>query len=115
MTNDERARMIGLLRDTVAESSQERVAQRIGRSAAAVNQVLKGVYKGNTDAVLERVKAELAEATTECPLLGTISLSYCIDSREREFRPTNHQRVRLWSACQTCERNSGGKAQGRKA
>jgi len=105
MTNRERERLTGLLREAVAGSSQAQVARTIGRSAAAINQVLKGVYAGNTDAVLERVDAEYGGAEVDCPVMGRIALAHCIENRARAFRPTNHQRVRLWKGCRDCERN----------
>ena len=105
MTNEEGERVMGILRRAVAESSQAQVARRIGRSPAAVNQVLKGIYAGDTDAVLERVSAEYGGAEVECPVMGLIALSHCIENRALAFRPTNHQRVKLWKGCRECERN----------
>jgi len=112
MTNNERAKAKEILRNAVAESSQAEVARRIGRSAAAVNQVLKGVYAGNTDAVLERVDAEYGGAETDCPVMGRIALSLCIENRTRAFRPTNHQRVKLWKECRGCANNPELKTRG---
>ena len=105
MTNEERERVMEILRQAVEKSSQAEVARRIGRSPAAVNQVLKGVYAGDTEAVLERVSAEFGGAEVECPVMGRIALSHCIENRERAFRPVNHQRVKLWKGCRECERN----------
>jgi hypothetical protein len=105
ISNDERERLIGVLRVAVAGSTQAEVARRINRSAAAINLVLKGTYAGNPDAILELVSAEFGGAEVDCPVMGTIPLIHCIENRQIEFMPTNHQRVRLWKGCRNCDRN----------
>ena len=106
MTETEKDRIMDVLRQAVAESSQAQVSRRIGRSPAAISQVLKGSYAGDTATVLELVAAEYGGAAVECPIMGSVALTLCIESRNIvDFRPTNHQRVRLWKMCRDCERN----------
>lgn len=103
--SDEGERLMGLLRDAVAATSQAEVARRIGRSAAAINQVLKGSYAGNPDMILELIGAEYGGDEVDCPVMGRIALTHCIENRQIAFSATNHQRVRLWKACRVCGHN----------
>ena len=93
-----------LLRRVVSETSQAAVARKIGRSAAAINQILKGTYAGNPGSILELVAAWYGTDTVECPVMGDVPLSRCIEERDRPFSATNPMRVRLFKACATCER-----------
>lgn len=99
---------IELLESAVAESSQAEVARRIGRSAAAINQVLKGTYAGNPEAILELIAAEYGGDTVDCPVMGEVALAQCIESRNRPFAATNPMRVRLFKACHNCNRRKHG-------
>lgn len=83
-------------------SSQGRVARRLGISAAVVNQVLGGAYKGRLDRVEARVRGEFMGATVQCPVLGEISRRDCISNQTLKFRPTNPLRVALRKACPVC-------------
>lgn len=102
MTNKDK---LELLRRAVAASSQAAVARRIGRSAAAVNQVLKGTYAGNPQAILDLVAAYFGDETVMCPVLGEIPRHRCIEERGKPFCPTNPVRVRLYKECAKCGRN----------
>lgn len=85
--------------------SQGQVAERLGISAAAVNQVLGNSYKGRLDRVEQRVRGELMKQTVICPVLGEISTRDCLDHQARSIKPfhaTNPLRVRLHQACPTC-------------
>ena len=66
-------RWIVALAEECDRSTQGRVADRLGISAAVVNQVLGSVYKGRLDRVEARVSGELLNATVLCPVLGEIS------------------------------------------
>ena len=82
--------------------SQGQVAERLGISAAAVNQVLGNSYKGRLDRIEQRVRGELMRKTVACPVLGEISTRDCLDHQARKFRATNPLRVRLHQTCPTC-------------
>jgi transcriptional regulator with XRE-family HTH domain len=96
-----------ILRRAVANHGQSEVARRIGRSPSALSQVINGKYQGDPATILELVEAEFASTTVDCPELGDIPLATCIEEREKPFRATSSQRVRLYRACQVC-RNKGG-------
>ena len=88
-------------------SSQNRVAQQLGRSAALVSQILRNRYAAETTAVEELVRGALMNATVTCPALGTIPTNVCQDwrRRSREFVTGNPLRLRMYRACMVCPRN----------
>lgn len=93
---------IETLRQACERESQSRVAARLGYSAATVNQVLKGVYKGRLDRVQERVESVLVGGRlVDCPVLGEIPRHECLDHQGQPFAATNPQRVRLYRACRS--------------
>ena len=96
---------LAILHKAVAESSQAEVARRIGRSTAAVNQVIKGTYAGDPAAILERVAAEYSDETVQCQAMGEVPLGACIEARTRPFAAVNPMRVKLYKACRQCERS----------
>lgn len=96
---------LAILHKAVAETSQAEVARRIQRSTAAVNQVIKGSYAGDPAAILERVAAEFGNETVQCPAMGEVPLSVCLEARTRPFAAVNPMRVRLYKACRQCERS----------
>lgn len=99
MTSDDR---MNLLRTVVAEHGQATVARRIGRSSAAISQILSGKYKGNPDRILELIDAEYGSAVVDCPVMGRVALGRCIEERNKPFKATNPQRRQLYVACRNC-------------
>ncbi len=83
------------------KSSQNRVAKRLGVSAAMISQTLKGKYPGDTRKLRIRVEGELMGAAVQCPVLGEISARQCLDCQAQPFAATNAQRVRLYRACRS--------------
>lgn len=92
------------------QSSQNKVALRLGRSAALVSNVLRRRYPGDMAAVEELVRGHLLSETVKCPSLGVLPLHECHDwrAKARAFQNTNSLRVRMWRACQMCPRNAKG-------
>ena len=107
MTDKDR---MDLLRRAIAETSQADVARRIGRSAAAINQIIKGSYSGNPEAILELVAAEYGNDVVDCPVMGEVALSQCLESRNRPFSAANPTRVKLYKACRACAHNPSREA-----
>lgn len=105
-------RWIDALRIEVEKAgSQARVGEMIGYSAAVVNQVLKGVYKGDIEKVRAKIEGAFMGATIDCPVVGEIPRNRCIDHQSRPFAATNPMRVQLYRACRSgCPnaRNNGG-------
>lgn len=88
------------------ETSQNKVAVQINRSASLVSAVLSGKYRGDMTAVEEVVRGVFEAATVECPELGTIPSNICRDwqLKSRSFVNVNSQRVRMYRACNRCSR-----------
>lgn len=98
---------VGQLAAECEASSQNKVAARIGRSAALVSQVLRAKYPGDLEAVEELFNGVFNAATVECPALGTLPANECRTWREksRAFVNVNSLRVRMYRACSMCPRN----------
>jgi hypothetical protein len=88
-----------VLRARTAETSQRKVAEELGVSAAMVNQVLKGSYTGNTDTLRTRVEGAYMDQCVACPVLGRLPVHECEENQKRPFTASNPQRVRLYRAC----------------
>lgn len=101
--------LMQLLRQKIAETSQAHVARALDISSSALSQLMSGTYKASPDAILERVREIYGGISVDCPVLGEIPLSKCSAERKKPFAATSHQRVALWKACQTCERNCAHK------
>lgn len=88
-------------------SSQNKVAKRLGYSAAAVSCVLSGKYAGSFDRLEAKVRAVLMRDVVDCPSLGEIPSADCKVWKEKSttFRAVNPMRVQMFRACRTCSRN----------
>ena len=97
-----------LLAAKCAESSQAAVAKRLRYSPSAVNQALKGAYKGDLTNLLTRVEEVYGSTFVSCPHRGgeQITLGKCATNRALPFLTINPSRVELWTACRECEGKS---------
>lgn len=95
-----------LLARACDETSQNKVAVRMNRSASLVSAVLAGKYKGDMEAVEDVVRGVFAARTVECPRLGTIPANECRDwqARSGRFLPVNALRRDMYIACNRCPR-----------
>ncbi|MDC8804251.1 helix-turn-helix domain-containing protein [Halomonas pacifica] len=92
---------LDVLARACSDSSQNRVAQRLGVSAAMISQALRGRYPGDLRALQQRVEGEFMGQVVQCPVLGEISARQCLDCQRQPFAATNAQRVRLYRACRS--------------
>jgi hypothetical protein len=92
-------------------ASQVKVAKRLGRSPALVNQVLHKKYPGDLRAVEEVVRGVFMNGTIACPALGDIPSNECHEWRKKaqKFSSANMQRVQMFKACTKCPHNSKDK------
>lgn len=90
------------LAEACAADSQNKVGQRIGYSAATVNQVLGGSYRGDLARVETAVRGALLAETVACPVLGEIDRQRCLTEQDTPFAPTSSLRARLYRACRDC-------------
>ncbi len=99
------------LAQACAETSQRQVANRLDRSPALLNQVLRNCYPGDMAAVEARVRSHLM-SDVDCPALGKISWDACKDWRLKFLNPgtANPRRIQMFKACRDCPRNQEGGA-----
>lgn len=92
------------LAEACEQTSQNKVAKRLERSAALVSQVLNNKYAAELDLVEELVTGKLLAATRVCPELGDLALDQCQNWRRkaRVFNGANSQGVKMYRACHRC-------------
>ena len=90
-----------------AGSSQRKVADRLGRSASLVSQVIRKRYEGDMPAVEEAVRGAFMGSVVACPVLGELSTNECQLWRKRsaQFASVNPTWVRMHRACHRCPFN----------
>ncbi len=100
---------VAALARACTETSQNKVAARLGRSAALVSTVLRKRYGGSMTTVEELVRGVYLAQTVACPALGTLPMHECRAwiIKAAVFQNTNALRVRMYRACQTCPRFAG--------
>ena len=86
-------------------SSQRKVAERLGYSTSVISQVLGGKYAGDIKAVKAKVEGVFMGATVECPVVGELPRNRCLEYQGRQFAATNHLRVQLSRSCPDCRHN----------
>ena len=69
---DELPEWVAQLASECETTSQNRVAGRLGRSAAVVSQVIRRKYPGDMGAVEQLVRGVFLNGTLECPELGVL-------------------------------------------
>lgn len=87
-------------------SSQNKVAARLGISAAVVSQTLRNDYAGNMGRIEARVRSVYLDDNVNCPALGSISAEACMSWRDRSkvLSSAAPNRVRMFRACRACPR-----------
>lgn len=92
--------------ETLAEAcdsaSQNRIAVRLGYSAATVSCVIGNRYAGDLEAVRQAVEGALLQTFVTCPVLGELRADRCLAEQRRPLMASNPQRVRLYRACRSC-------------
>ena len=83
--------------------SQSLVARLIGKSPAAVSQVLKNRYGAGLGRIETAVRAHIIRERVACPGQGSESITKaeCLAWQGRPFAATNPQRVRMFKACRS--------------
>lgn len=104
-----------LLQQMVEKLGLQEVSKQIGYTKGAVCHVLKGSYKGNPGRILKATEEKFSQQTVECPVMGEIPLSRCVENRNLPFSSANPIRVILARMCPKCgqrETQSGERGQG---
>ena len=88
-------------------SSQNKVATRLGISAAVVSQVIRKSYQGSYDNIAMRVREIYMSGDIECPAIGEIASEICLHWRDeiRRGTSTDPQRILMTRCCRKCPRN----------
>lgn len=97
---------IEVLATEADKSSQNKIAQKIGKSSAAISQVLKNIYPGTIANIEAAVRANLMDGTHDCPVFGSILIRECLENQSRRFCASgNPNKIRLFKACRNCKYN----------
>lgn len=97
---------IEVLASEADKTSQNKIAKKIGKSSAAISQVLKNTYPGTIENIEAAVRANLMNGSHECPVFGTILIRECIENQSRPFTSSgNPAKIRLFKACRNCQHN----------
>jgi hypothetical protein len=90
-------------------TSQNKVAQEIGRSGSLVSNILRARYPADTGVVEDLVRGHFMRESVECPVMGTIGKQVCRKwrGRTRQFQNVNHQYVTMYRACNRCPLHKG--------
>lgn len=93
------------------ETSQNKVALRLERSAALVSNILRNRYPADTSAVEDIVRGTFMSGRIACPVLGEIGTHLCRKWRSRagHFENVNAQYVTMYRACNRCPVHKGGR------
>lgn len=92
------------LRRACVESSQVKVAQRLGVSQTTLNQVLNGKYPASTKRIEQLVRGALMNESVKCPAVGKLTKERCQDAQDRlkPGRPKDSVWQLLNANCPTC-------------
>lgn len=95
------------LAEECAAASQNKVAKRLGVSAALVSQVLRAKYPGDLARIEDLFNGVFRAGTVDCPALGRLPTHECRgwQAKSRRFESSNSLRVRMYRACNRCPRN----------
>lgn len=92
---------VGVLAANCDLKTQREVAENIGYSAAVVNQVLSGAYKGDMRAVELAVRGAFNDLQAGCPVLGDIPMQRCLENQRLPFASHNPIRRDLYRECRS--------------
>lgn len=97
------------LAEACAETSQSRVARRLGVSGSLVSHVLAANYRGDMRRIEDLCRGEFERATISCPVLGELAPAACEAWRRKagRLRPANNLNARMFRACRACPRMTG--------
>ncbi|MEX2480236.1 MAG: transcriptional regulator [Gammaproteobacteria bacterium] len=89
------------LAEAADQSSQTRIAKRLGYSGSVVSQVIRHSYKGDYGAVEQAVKGAFMAETVDCPVLGELASDTCgrHQRHARHFSAGSSMRVALYRTC----------------
>lgn len=95
---------ISALAMAAAETSQNKVARKLGYTAPVVSQVLRNKYAGDLGRIELLTRSVLMLARRDCPALGEILLAECLRHQDEARNPgsPNPLRANMRRACNRC-------------
>lgn len=87
------------------EATAASVATRLGYSGALVSHLLARKYPGDVALAFAKIRGAFMGEQVDCPILGAVPTTRCLDEQKRPFSVTNSIRARLFHACRACPRN----------
>ncbi len=93
---------IGQFQHIVEKEGLGVVSKRLGVSPSAICHIVKGTYKARPDRILRLAEEAYSQQIIECPVLGEIALSRCIQEKNRPFAAINPTRAKLARTCPRC-------------
>lgn len=93
---------ISTLAEECDGSSQRRVAEELGVSAALLSNVLGNKYPGDLVRIEQAVSARFMRVEVDCPVLGRTSRCNCLEHQGRGFSTASPLHLRLFRACPNC-------------
>lgn len=90
-----------------ADTSQAKVAARLGVSGSLVSSVLAAKYPGDMVRIAELCTQEFEHRVVDCPVLGEITPRDCRgwQAKAKSLRTSNNQNARMFRACNHCPRH----------
>ncbi len=77
----------------------EKAGKAIDYSTSAVSAVLAGKYGGDLGRIEEKVQGALLGRVVECPRLGEMSRSVCLEWQRKPKAHTSSLRIEMFHAC----------------
>ncbi len=96
-------------------TSATSVAQRLAYSVAVISSVCRAKYAGDLGKVEARVRGVFMGELVDCPVLGEIGRSHCLDEQAKKHVGTSATRTALFRACRAGCANSRLKLEGTAA
>ncbi|MCA1909231.1 MAG: transcriptional regulator [Magnetospirillum sp.] len=102
---------IAKLAQAIDLSSQNKVAERLDYSPAALSQVINNRYKAPLTGIEQAVRGALMAATVACPIVGELAADTCLANQRAPYSPHNPSRIAFFTACRKCENRRDKNAQ----
>lgn len=98
---------VQLLAAACDRTSQQSVAERLGKSSGYISRLINNQYPGDMAEAERLVRAVYADDDVECPIWSaTIPLSACMSNRRRTLRPQNFVQRKYQILCPGCPNNT---------
>lgn len=87
------------------QSTASAVAAQLGYSGALISHLLARKYPGDVALAFAKIRGAFMGEQVDCPILGSVPTTRCLEEQKRPFAATNSIRARLFHACRSCPQN----------